>query len=93
MADKSDYDRLSLTLPKDLNDWLHHFRQVIKDAGGFKLPRTLIVRAFIRAVKESKIKINLQNIRDNDKKEIADKVSSAKLENILVSRLIEAIKH
>jgi hypothetical protein len=89
---KAEYDRLSLTLPPDLNEWLHRFRMEIKQAGGFKLPRTLIVRAFIRAIKESRIAIDLKDLRDNDKKDIADKVSSTKLEDMLVERLIQAIK-
>ena len=91
MANKSSYDRLSLTLPAELNEWLHQFSLEIKKNGGFKLPKTLIIRAFIRAIMESGLSIDLTGIRDDSSVSIADKVSSISLENLLISRIKEAI--
>jgi hypothetical protein len=93
VADKSSYDRVSLTLPAELHEWLHHFTLEIKRNGGYKLPKTLVIRAFIRTIMESGLAINLSDIRDPGSTTIADKVSSIKLEDILVSRIIEAIRN
>ncbi|MBN1697080.1 MAG: hypothetical protein JW881_06175 [Spirochaetales bacterium] len=92
MIDKSSYDRINVTLPPHLNEWLLQFSLEIKKAGGYKLPKTLIIRSFIRAIKESGLSINLKNIRDDRKKGIADKVSSIEIENLLVSRILAAIR-
>jgi hypothetical protein len=92
MIDKSSYDRISLTLPAQLNEWLHQFALEIKKSGGYKLPKTLIIRSFIRAIKESNIKIDLSDIKDDQTKGIADKVSSLRIEDILVSRILQAIE-
>jgi hypothetical protein len=92
VTDKSSYDRFSLTLPAELNEWLHQFTIEIKKHGGFKLPKTLVIRAFIRAIMESRLEIDLKGIRDDESTTIADKVSSVKLENILVARIREAIE-
>ncbi len=92
MADKSSYDRVSLTLPAELHEWLHQFTLEIKRNGGYKLPKTLVIRAFIRTIMESGLAIDLGNIKDTSNASIADKVSSIKLEDILVSRIIDAIR-
>jgi hypothetical protein len=93
VAGKSAYDRISLTLPLALNEWLHQFTLEIKKSGGYKLPKTLVIRAFIRTIMESGIRIDLSNIRDHESTSIADKVSSVKIEDLLVSRIIEAIRN
>jgi tRNA 2-selenouridine synthase SelU len=93
VADKSSYDRLSLTLPVELHEWLHQFTLEIKKNGGYKLPKTLVIRAFIRTIMESGIVIDLTNIRGKENTCIADRVSSVKLEDLLVSRIIEAIRN
>jgi hypothetical protein len=93
VAGKSAYERLSLTLPLALDEWLQQFSLEIKRSGGYKLPKTVIIRAFIRTIMESGISINLANIRDIESKTIADKVSSTKIEDMLVARIIEAIKN
>jgi hypothetical protein len=92
VASKASYDRISLTLPPEINEWLHQFTLEIKKRGGYKLPKTLVIRAFIRAIMESGISIDLGQIRDDSSKGIADKVSSIKIENILVDRITGAIK-
>jgi hypothetical protein len=90
---RKDYEHLSVTIPNDLNDWLYRFSLEIKRAGGYRLPKTLIVRAFIRAVKDSGINIDLCNIRINKqgiyKLRLA---SSQEVENELVKRLIKAFR-
>lgn len=89
---KADYDRFSLTLPQDLNDWLYDFTLEIKRSGGYRVPKTLAVRAFVRAVIESKIEIDLNDIRDeNINRGIAGNISSDKIENELVARIVNAI--
>jgi len=89
---KADYDRFSLTIPDTLNEWLYAFTIKVKKAGGYRIPKTLVVRAFIRAIKESKIKIDLKNIRDKKKSPVAGKVSSDTVENMLVKRIVSALK-
>jgi hypothetical protein len=90
---KADYDRFSLTLPQQLNDWLYKFTNEIKRAGGYRVPKTLVVRAFVRAIKESKINIDISDIRDDTiKRGIAGNISSDKVENLLVKRIITAIE-
>jgi hypothetical protein len=93
VEDKSGYDRVSLTLPPALHEWLYQFTLEIKRNGGYKLPKTLVIRAFIRSVMESGMKINLADIRDHESTTIADKVSSVKIEDLLVSRIVEAIRN
>jgi hypothetical protein len=90
--DKSQYDRFSLTLPESLNQWLYQFTIEIKKNGGYRVPKTLVLRAFIRAIMDSGIRFDLKNIRNEGKGgPIAGKVSSLKLENILVERIKSAL--
>ncbi len=91
-TDKSSYDRLSLTLPDHLNDWLYQFTVEIKRNGGYRVPKTLVLRAFIRAVKESGIQIDLKNIRNIERRTIADRASSDFVEDLLTDRIIQAIQ-
>ena len=92
MGSKADYDRFSLTIPDELNEWLYDFTVKIKKAGGYRVPKTLVVRSFIRAMKESRVSIDLTNIRDDKYKGIAGKVSSDVVENKLVKRIISSLK-
>ena len=86
---KEGYERFSLTLPEDLNDWLYAFSLRVKRSGGYRIPKTLIIRAFIRAIKESDLEVDLSNLRDPDIKGIRG-VDSQGMEDELVRRLVEA---
>ena len=92
---KSSYDRFSLTLPQDINEWLYDFTVDIKKAGGYRVPKTLVVRAFIRAIKESDIKIDITNIKEveggSTKRGIGGKVSSDSIEDLLKNRIVSAL--
>ena len=93
MASKSDYDRFSLTLPAEINEWLYQFTLDIKKSGGYRVPKTLVVRAFIRAIQESGIEIDIGNIRTENTKGIGGKVSSDQIENMLKNRILKAISN
>jgi len=54
---KAGYFRVSLTLPKNLDDYLEMMGSDIKGSGGFKLAKTEIIRAMIRAMMTMKFDI------------------------------------
>lgn len=58
---KAGYFRVSLTLPKNLDDYLEMLGSDIKSKGGFKLAKTEIIRAMIRAMMT--LKPELKNIK------------------------------
>lgn len=85
------YEHLSVTIPHDLNNWLYEFSLKIKRAGGYRIPKTVIVRALIRALGESNLKIDLSNIRVKQKNMHKLRLASSKeVEDELVGRLIRA---
>ncbi|OGF48577.1 MAG: hypothetical protein A2231_11330 [Candidatus Firestonebacteria bacterium RIFOXYA2_FULL_40_8] len=49
---KANYFRVPLTLPKELDVFLQKVGTEAKTSGGFKLPKTLIIRSLIRAMME-----------------------------------------
>ncbi|MFP4467242.1 MAG: hypothetical protein ACLFP1_09335 [Candidatus Goldiibacteriota bacterium] len=61
---KADYFRVSLTLPKELDDYLESLGSEAKSSGGFKLPKTSIVRAFIRAIMD--LEIDLTGVKEEE---------------------------
>ena len=90
---RKGYDHFSLTIPNELNDWLYNLSREIKRAGGYSVPKTLIVRAFIRAFKNSGKKLNIDNIRVKTKGMQNLRIaSSQEVEDELVKRLIRAFK-
>ncbi len=44
----SDYIRLNLTLPDELDRMLQEFGSDARTAGGYKIPKTTIIRSLIR---------------------------------------------
>jgi len=92
MEDKKELERLSLTIPEELKDWLYGFSREIKRAGGYKLPNTIIIRACIRAIKESGLDFDLSNIKDEQHRGLADTGANEDMENILLDRLLNAIQ-
>ena len=91
MSNKEDFERLSLTLPPELNDWLYQFSVQVKRSGGYKIPKTLIIRAFIRAFMESDLEFDLEGIKDPQVKGLRG-VDSKAVEDLLVQRLKAAIR-
>jgi hypothetical protein len=74
---KADYFRVSLTLPKELDDFLEKIGSEAKYNGGFKLAKTMIIRAMIRAMMQ--LKIDLKNVKLED--ELEDRITSALKKN------------
>jgi hypothetical protein len=91
MSNKEDFERLSLTLPETLNDWLYEFSVHVKRSGGYRIPKTLIIRAFIRAFMESDLELDLSGIKDPEVKGLRG-VDSEAVEDLLVQRLKAAIR-
>ena len=91
MSNKEDFERLSLTLPQAMNDWLYEFSVQVKRSGGYRIPKTLIVRAFIRAFMESDLEFDLEGIKDPQVKGLRG-VDSQAVEDLLVQRLKAAIR-
>ena len=76
---KADYWKMSLTLPEDLVKFLEELSTNCKKSGGFKIARTEIIRAMIRALAEL------------DKKGLID-ISQVCNEDQLEERIVEAMK-
>lgn len=49
---KSDYIRVNLTLPDDLDRVLQKVGNDARASGGYKIPKTLIMRALVRLLME-----------------------------------------
>ena len=91
---KSNYDRFSLTLPPELNDWLYTVTRSIKNQGGYRIPKTTLIRSMLRAFRESSVNINLKNIKNKELEtfKIGGLTNSDEVENLLVSRIKEILK-
>ena len=55
-------------MPLDLADYLSELGSEAKHGGGFKLAKTTIIKALIRAMKtiDEKVKIDLSGVKDED---------------------------
>jgi len=65
--------RIPITISKEMDEWLYKLSSEMKATGGYKLPKTYIIRAIINAV--MKLKINLNEIRDE--KELEKRIEDA----------------
>lgn len=61
---KSTYYKITLTLPEDLDHLLFEIGQIARSRGGHRLPKTLIIRALIRILKE--LDINLDEVKTEE---------------------------
>lgn len=52
---KADYFRINMTLPHSLDIYLEQVGSYSKATGGFKLPKTLIIRSLIRFMQKTGI--------------------------------------
>ena len=52
---RGDYRKITITLPRDLEDFLDDVRKKIRDRTGRSITRTEIVRAALELVREKKI--------------------------------------
>jgi len=90
---RDKYERISLTIHDELNTWLYDLSCEIKKLGGYKIPKTLIIRAFIRAFRECKPNLDLSNLKIDSKGiknlQIA---SSQEVEDELVRRFLKVFK-
>jgi len=85
-------ERMSLTISSELLDWLYSFTRTLKKQGGYQLPNTMIVRACVKVIKNLDIAHDLGVIKDEKKRGLADTDSSDELENVLVERIMQAIR-
>lgn len=70
---KSRYFRLNLTLPEALDRFLEEVGIEAKAAGGYKLPKTLVLRALVRFMAE--LDVNIDGVRTEE--ELLDRLLSA----------------
>jgi len=61
---KANYFRVPLTLPKELDVFLQKVGTEARSSGGFKLPKTLIIRSLIKAMRE--LDVDVSGIKDED---------------------------
>jgi len=61
---KANYFRVPLTLPKELDLFLQKVGAEARATGGFKLPKTLIIRSLIKAMQE--LDVDVSGIKDED---------------------------
>mgnify|MGYP001068820068 CR=1 FL=1 len=61
MEDLSSYGsghvRLNLTIPPELDSYLEQIGTVARAAGGYKVPKTAILRALVRAYREMNVDV------------------------------------
>ena len=62
--DRSSYFRVSLTLPRKLDNFLETLSSEARAKGGFKLAKTEIVRALIMAMME--LNVNVEGVKDEE---------------------------
>jgi hypothetical protein len=62
-SNRGQYRKVSITLPKDLENFLDEVRKAIRDRTGRSITRTEIVRAAIELIREKKINYN-EDIHD-----------------------------
>ena len=53
-----NYIRLNLTLPDELDRMLQEFGSDARAAGGYKIPKTMIIRALIRLLMTLEVDLN-----------------------------------
>lgn len=61
---KSEYFRVNLTLPESLDRFLEELGTEAKAQRGYKLPKTLIMRALIRMLGE--LEVDVSGVRSED---------------------------
>lgn len=61
---KNAYYKITLTLPEELDNLLFGIGQIARSRGGHRLPKTLIIRALIRILKE--LDVNLDEIKTEE---------------------------
>lgn len=71
--DKSEYIRVNLTLPDELDRVLQKLGNDARATGGYKIPKTMIMRALIRVLMT--LDIDLTEVKTED--EFLDRVLKA----------------
>ena len=59
--------RIPILLNRKTNDWLYNLGVLMKINGGYKLPKSYIIRSLINAL--MKLKINLRNVKTENELE------------------------
>ncbi len=60
----SNYIRLNLTLPDELDRMLQEFGSDARAAGGYKIPKTMIIRSLIRLLMT--LEVDLSGVRTEE---------------------------
>ena len=72
-VNKGKHYRAELTLPETLDKFLVEFGEESKKTGGYKLPKTEIIRALIRVL--MKLKVDTTGVKDED--ELVERIMQA----------------
>jgi hypothetical protein len=65
--------RVPISITKDMEKWLQDLSNQMKSSGGYKLPKSYIIRALLEAAME--LKIDLEGVKTED--ELAKRISEA----------------
>ena len=66
-------NRVPVTINKEMEEWLYRLSLQIKETGGYKLPKSYIIRSLLNAV--MKLKINTKGIKTE--KELTQNITEA----------------
>ncbi len=72
-VNKGKHYRAELTLPEALDKFLVEFGEESKRTGGYKLPKTEIIRALIRVL--IKLNVDVDGVKDED--ELVERIMQA----------------
>jgi len=91
---KENYEQLCLTISPELNDWLSKISLDMKRGGSYKAPKTVLIRAMLRAILESGVRPDLSKMKVAIKKgEMSfHVVASKEFEDAITQRFVKAIK-
>jgi len=65
--------RVPITISKEMEEWFYKVSLEMKEKGGYKLPKSYIIRAILNAV--MRLKIDLKNIKSE--KDLEEKIVEA----------------
>lgn len=65
--------RIPISITKDMDEWLHNLSRTMKASGGYKMPRSYIIRALLDAIMN--LDIDLTEIKTEE--ELESRIMSA----------------
>ena len=70
---RKDLFRVPISITKEMESWLQEFSNTMKATGGYKLPKSYVIRSLLGAI--MKLKIEVQGVRTEE--ELAKRIISA----------------